>query len=157
MAQKIVNLCDPHLLEHDEEVAGEPYRIGLCPPGQRWQWVTIDLCPADAGALAELGAWLVKYGRTNEPPQAFKGARWDSPAVAKPGAPRERHECPICGFVSISRNALGAHTRQKHGKGLTELEPGSKPLEHECDICGRKFGAKQGLAVHKHRSHPPAE
>ena len=163
MAQKIVNLCDPHLSEHDEEIPGEPYRVGLCPPGGRWEWVTIDLCPADASALSELAQWLEKYGRLGEPPKAGalaarKGDRWPS-GTAKPSRDERRaangHPCSVCGFVSVSRGALGVHVRSRHGIGLPALE--GKPTPYRCEICGREFAKTNGLGVHMRRSHPEHE
>lgn len=155
VAQKIVHLCDPHLTEHDVEIPGELYRLGVQVPGGSWVWVEIDLCADDAAELAQLSGWLDKYGRVyGGPEKAAKGSkakrRADPPAASS--EPVEGGvTCPVCGFVSVNRSALGVHVSTRHETTLGQLE--GLPTPFQCDECGRVFTRKQGLGVHMARTH----
>jgi hypothetical protein len=162
MAQKIITLCDPHLSEHDEEVPGEPYRVGIQEPGGRWRFLEIDLCKADAAEMGQFATWIDQYGREFDPPRE-PGRRG-----RKPG-PRPRIEeagevtrtvepgtfpCPVCDYVGRTKSALTSHAPRVHGKRLAELS--GEPMPFVCEACGKGFTRSQGLGVHKRTQHPDA-
>lgn len=161
MAQKIITLCDRHLTEHDEEVPGEPYRIGIQEPGGRWRFIEVDLCKADAAEMSMFATWVEQYGREFDLPKGPGGRR-------KPG-PKPRQEipgdqtvavvegtfpCPACDYRGPSKSALMSHAKRTHDKSLSELS--GAPLSFVCDVCGQGFTRSQGLGVHKRTKHPDA-
>lgn len=167
MAQKIVTLCDPHLSEHDQEVPGEPYRIGIQAPGGRWQWLEIDLCAADAAEVGLLATWLERFGREFQgaDPQPGPGRRkrrspktatggGESDPMLPVGEDEQSLACPVCDYVGRTKTSLMSHTVRVHGKRLTELH--GAPLPYVCNECGAAFTRTQGLGVHIKTQHPDA-
>lgn len=49
-----------------------------------------------------------------------KAPQKKTPAKRRPRS-EAKEQCPLCPFKSVSREALGSHTRGIHGKTLTEL------------------------------------
>lgn len=163
MAQKIITLCDPHLSEHDEEVPGEPYRVGIQEPGGRWRFLEIDLCKADAAEMGQFATWIDQYGREFDPPMDTGRKRGpyrrrESPSEG-PGESTRTVEpgtfpCPVCEYVGRSKSALTSHAQRTHGKRLAELS--GEPMPFVCEACGKGFTRSQGLGVHKRTQHPDA-
>lgn len=159
MARKIVTLCDPHLSEHDAEVEGQTYRLGIEGPNGRWVWVEVDLCPEDASELAQLSTFLDKYGREFTGPD--QGSRKRGRPPASPGPDEDPVSCPGCGKVFKNDQSLRAHTRTQHGKKLGELkaeaagEEPPPPVEkgYVCPECGKEFERPQALGSHLSRTH----
>lgn len=145
MAQTIITLCDPHLTEDDQQVAGLPYRLGVNLPGEsRWSWTEVDLCPEHAEALTDVALFLAKYGRAFTPDGTPKAGR---KAVALSGATQARI-CPQCGKTLKTQDSLTKHVHRIH-----EGPHGSGPWVCDEDGCGREFLKRQALSMHKRRTH----
>ena len=150
MAQHIVTLCDVHLMDDGEQVAGRQWEWGFRGPDQpRWQWWLIDLCEEHASTLAvpphEAEQFMGKYGRSHEAPSTQTSERQTPPST-----------CPRCGFRSKNRAALRSHvTAQHEDTTLDQLE--GTPTPHQCPHCPRAYTRNQGLALHMVRSHKAQE
>lgn len=160
MAQKIVTLCDRHLTEHDEEVPGEPYRVGIQEPGGRWRFIEIDLCKADAAEMTMFATWVEQYGREFQAPRepgTGRGRKRAKPAPESPGEETRTVEpgtfpCPVCDYAGRSKSALMSHATRVHDKRLAELT--GEPMPFVCEKCGKGFTRSQGLGVHMRTQHP---
>lgn len=83
--------------------------------------VVLDLCPECDKAIQALLALMDQgavLGKGGVPQPAKPKARKRAPAAPKTG----EHVCPMCGFVSSTRAALGQHLRHRHDKGFTDLK-----------------------------------
>jgi hypothetical protein len=152
MATAMVTLtwCDWHLTEKDTEE-----------PAQRYTWgdLTVDLCEDCAAPIAQALALFTDYGakgkRTPQLAAVRRRARKASPQATAPTpsvkAADGTYACPDPGCDSVlkSRQSLGAHARQIHGKSLGELE--GRPITHTCDECGAGFTTLQGITLHERK------
>jgi uncharacterized C2H2 Zn-finger protein len=133
MGQTIVTFCDQHMTEDDQQVAGQPYRIGHQLPGETWTWVEVDLCPGHAEGLMDSVLTLWKYGRTFQP---------------EDHGPTQVLTCPECGKAYRSKSGLNGHRHKEHPDAFLAPDQG-----HTCPECGRGFAKPQGLSMHRRRSH----
>lgn len=140
MAQVIAILCDQCLVETDREVSGQTYRLGVELPGERWHWVTVDLCGDHSTGVSDLALTLDKYGRTFTPD--------DSTRVSGSFGARV---CPDCGKTYTSKSGYQTHRRNIHpDRAEAESTDG-----FVCEVadCGRSFPKLQGYRMHQFRSH----
>lgn len=146
MSQRIVTFCDAHQ-SRDEDVPGVRYDFALRSNGDRFVFVTVDLCKDCAKPLADLAAELTEVGREfdGEVPGAktYTGRKRGPKPLPET---EENRTCPDCGFVSASRKASTAHRRTQHGK--------SSGGEFICPDCKDGFVNPQGLAAHRRAAHP---
>jgi hypothetical protein len=149
MAQHIVTLCDVHLMDSGEQVAGRQWEMGWrSPDNPRWVWFLIDLCEEHATNLSvaphDAEQFLGKYGRTHEAPSTQTSERSTPPET-----------CPRCGFRSRNRAALRSHVNANHlDTTLDQLEGTATPFQ--CEHCPRAYTRAQGLALHTVRTHKMA-
>jgi hypothetical protein len=164
MSKKIVTLCDPHLWEHDQEVDGDTYRLGVQMPGARWAWVEIDLCESDAEEVARFAAYLEKYGREfSGPEQNGTGKRKYTRRTPAPedgqegatgpanGLVGKSFTCPACGTTVSSASGYRDHARRVHERSVDQLD--GRPTPFACDHCSMAFAKPQALAIHTSRVH----
>jgi uncharacterized C2H2 Zn-finger protein len=149
MAQRIITLCDQHLVD-GEEVEGTTYTVAIGGPGIKPQTYATDACPGHATILTDLAQWLREHGQAVEAPAKRGRPKGSAPAPqpvqAAPAAAGE-HVCPQCGHVAANRQALGAHGRRAHGVTVGQLL--GEPADLVCPECGQAFSTPQGLGVHR--------
>lgn len=93
------------LLAPELKAEGTTWRFGINPPGERWTWVEIDLCPDHVSTnFADMHEVLTKYGREGDQP-----ARRGRPPSS------EVFTCPECGKETATKNGLGVHLSRMHG------------------------------------------
>lgn len=108
MKEVVVNAwCDGpvHALSGPDRVAAVAERVIAIGTNQPR---LLDLCE---GCIVDLDALFAAAGTI---PQAN--------GSAPPGTlPKDSSVCPVCGFESISRNALGGHLRRMHDASIKDF------------------------------------
>lgn len=103
--------CDMCTELSDEKTEGTTWRFGINPPGERWTWVEIDLCPDHVSTnFADMYEVLTKYGREGVKPKGTSGRPRQHPATAA-----GEFICPDCGQATRSKQGLGTHRARIHG------------------------------------------
>lgn len=90
----------------------------------------------------------------------------NEPAAAKkgpvPDGKQDGNVCPICGFKSVSRHALGQHMGTRHQISLSKYQEGHAKAsmakmeqfrKMKCPECGQRFGGAQGVSAHMRALH----
>lgn len=143
MAQRIVTYCDTHL-NKGQEIPGATWRLAIQVPGGKLSTYDVDACGDCATDFVALASYLGEHGRP----------------VGKTAAPDGPHVCPECGVSLSSRGSLTSHTRNQHGKRLSELTTDGPPPDPtatwDCPECGREFNSPQGMGSHRRRAHDVA-
>lgn len=141
MSQRIVTECD------ECADAGETRTAQTVVVRALGHEVEVDLCEMHTKPLADMVERLAMLGRPV-------------------GNHNGEAKCPRCGRTFSTAQALGRHTKKRHGETVREaraatvatVEPepavvatvvGSEP----CPECGQTFARPQGLAVHRFRKH----
>jgi hypothetical protein len=142
MATELIThtLCDRHLQDKDERVPATQYTST--------SGMLVDLCDDCAGPLAAAEAVFQAYGS--------QGRRARAPRKQAQAGDPGAITCPDCGKTYNTRNSLGAHARNVHGKTVAAML--GEPTPHKCTVkgCGKTFSTPQALGLHA-RSHPDAK
>jgi hypothetical protein len=155
MAQEIIRLCDPCLVDHGTRADGAPFTVDIG-DGPR----LLDLCEAHRDELIKpLADALYLYGvkpvggaptlprRRHRSPSAAASARGSSgPKAVLDGA----QVCPFCTYTVDAVSAMYRHMHVQHG--FTRLQ---RVMGHQCPLCGDKFspGGKDNLTAHVLAAH----
>lgn len=94
---------------HDERVPAIRQDVDVMIDGQR---TLVDVC-AECERVIEAAKTLAARGTPPVPPK--RGPSGGRPAKEGPGV---NTTCPICGFVSSTRGALGQHLAFKHQSSI---------------------------------------
>jgi hypothetical protein len=153
MAQEIVRLCDPHLIDHRTREPGQPYTVDLG-NGPR----VLDLCVEHhAELLKPLADALDLYGVKPVSGPIVKRRNKSGPAAAlgrgesgRAAIPDGVHACPFCTFTVNAISAMYRHMEAHHGfHGLQAT------MQRQCPLCGDRFakGGTTSLAGHVQTAH----
>lgn len=103
----VIRRCD----NHDPPVEAASTRTVRLDGGRT---LTVDACPdCEATIIGPFAAFVEAFGFVDEEPQ--------SPRPKRAKDLTSNTACPVCGFVSRSRGALGQHLSTKHSKGLKDF------------------------------------
>lgn len=152
MAQTIVTLCDPCLME-GKEAPAQTWGLAVAAPGSKAAPYEIDVCELHADPYRVLLAHLAEDGRRADRKRPL-------PSVAAPGAtvaPRAGsdggpHVCPVCGHETPSAGGMPSHVKNAHNMTLAEAT-GQASISCPMPGCDRHFKARQGQSAHLRSAH----
>ena len=153
MAQTIVTLCDPCLME-GKEAPGLTWGLVVTVPGAKPAPYEIDVCDMHAEPYRVLVAHLGEDGRRADRKRPLPTAQAAPGAgpKAQPVAAGAGHACPVCGHVLGAKGGLRSHVQNEHGKTLAEVE-GKAAIPCVAPDCDRHFSGWQGVASHLRITH----
>lgn len=153
MAQTIVTLCDPCLME-GKEAPASTWGIAVSVPGAKAAPYEIDVCDMHAEPYRVLLRHLGEDGRRadRKRPLPTTVAPGGTAAKAQPSGSPGAFPCPVCGHVLNAKGGLRSHVQNEHGKTLAEVE-GKAAIPCVVDDCDRHFSGYQGVASHLRITH----
>jgi hypothetical protein len=151
MSQRIVTVCDAHMRDGDDDVAGTTYRVAIGTPDGRLRMFDIDVCVEHGIAFADLAAFVNELGRPVDPTTGEVVTSIPASVESTDGSSEAERSCPCCPRVSKNVAALRAHVRNMHGMTLSMAR--GTPGDHVCPECGDSFDTPMGIGAHRARKH----
>ena len=154
MAQQIVTLCDPCLINDGKESPAQQWGLAITVPGAKPMAFEIDVCDMHAQPYRTLLEHLAEDGRKagKRPLPTAPATTTAAPMSTGPVPSGAGVPCPVCGRVLGAVGGLRTHVRVEHNRSLAEIEgtAGIPCTEPDCD---RAFQGFQGLSSHLRAFH----
>lgn len=158
MAQQIITLCDPCLME-GKEAPAQTWGVTISAPGAKGAPYEIDVCDVHAAPFRALVENLGETGRRADrrrplPTVAAAPGQTAAAPSARAVSAGAAYACPAdgCGYVSSSASGLRSHATSAHGLSVSEMT-GDASIPCPQDGCDRAFKGWQGVSSHLRTVH----